>query len=357
MCKVLLVEDEKRITDSLSEVLKRQKFEVLVANSGMDALEMAHSVLPDIVVTDLMMPGMDGHEFLKKFKETISKDIPFIVITAKSSYSDIRNAMDEGFDDYLTKPFKTVDLINAINKRIERKFEFTSPLNEKVNRFEDAIKLITNHEFNTPMTAIKGFADLISYSGYDLKKNELKEYIEYIHAGAERLIRLFERLRLWQQLERKAVECKKESFLIDHSYISNILLKNNKYADKASSILVNAASVQIFSCKYLLEILLYELTDNAIKFSKSDTPIIISVNKISEGVLFSFSNHNIYITNDQINKYKPFQQYNRPEQEQQGVGIGLAIVNLITQFLNGSINYSLVDNVLTIQIKIKNHDE
>lgn len=357
MCKVLLVEDEKRITDSLSEILRKHHFDVLVANSGEEALAISKVDKPDVVVTDLMMPGMDGHRLMKEFKSVISKDVPFIVITAKSGYSDIRSAMDEGFDDYITKPFKTADLINSINKRIERKLEFNRPLEDKVVRFENAIKLITNHEFNTPMTAIKGFADLISHQSYDLKKEDLKQYIGYINGGADRLIKLFNRLRFWQQLERQSIDCQKEQVLVNEDLLRSILARAGNYKLRVSDIRLNVQPSKINICRIFIENLLYELFDNAIKFSKPYTAITILVKSDEKHIIIEVANENQFVTTEQLYSYELFQQFNRVEQEQQGLGIGLALIKLIVNSLKGIVTFSKHFNTLNVEVKLNNYDE
>jgi CheY-like chemotaxis protein len=357
MCKVLLVEDEKRITDSLSEILRNHQFDVLVANSGEEALAISAIDKPDVVVTDLMMPGMDGHELLKKFRSAISKDTPFIVITAKSGYADIRLAMDEGFDDYITKPFKTIELINSINKRIERKSEFNRPLEDKISRFANAIKLITNHEFNTPMTAIKGFADLISHHDYDIRKEDLKQYVEYINGGADRLITLFNRLRFWQQLERDSIKCTRELILIDELFIENILKKVNKYNLRSADVIFNVSASTLFTYKVFIENILYEIFDNAIKFSKPGTPVQIEVTQANQEVIFNVANENGYVTIEQLYEYELFQQFNREEQEQQGLGVGLAIIKLITHYVDAKLNFEKDLNTINVKINLNSYDE
>lgn len=356
MCKVLLVEDEKKITDSLGAVLRSHDFDVFIANSGEDALSIAKEIMPDVVVTDLMMPGMDGHELLHKFRNTISSDIPFIVITARSDYADIRNAMQEGFDDYITKPFKTADLINSINKRLERKSEFNKPLTDRVNRYETAIKLLTNHEFNTPMTAIKGFADLIAHHGYELKKDDLKQYIEYINGGADRLIQLISRLRFWQQLERNALDCIDSCISLDSELIAKIFIKLEDFKHRFSDVQYFVTAAQISGCNVLVENAIFELLVNAFKFSRIGEPIKIFVFEEAQFVCFKITNENRIADIKLISEHLIFQQFNRVEQEQQGLGIGLAIVKLVMNKLKGSIQFEKNDNTIIVQLKFRKYD-
>lgn len=354
--QVLLVEDEKKITDSLGAILRSHDFEVFIANSGVDALSIAKQVIPDVVVTDLMMPGMSGHEFLHEFRNTISSGIPFIVITAKSDYVDIRNAMQEGFDDYITKPFKTADLINSINKRLERKNEFNKPLTDRVSRYETAIQLLTNHEFNTPMTAIKGFADLITYHSYELKKDDLKQYIEYINGGADRLIELIGRLRFWQQLERNAIECIDSCIKLDSEFIAKVFVKLVNFKHRFSDVQYFVTSAQITGCNVLVENAIFELLVNAFKFSRVGEPIKIVVFEECQFVCLQITNENRIADIKQISEHLIFQQFNRIEQEQQGLGIGLAIVKMAMSKLKGSIEFEKNVNAIIVQLKFRKHD-
>jgi len=118
MTKILLVDDDTTLTRFLTEFLKQDGFETVIANSGQDALRMAYRERPDMVVLDVMMPGMDGWEVTARLRELSS--VPIILLTAKSSESDKLRGFKMGVDDYVTKPFSFAELSARITAVLNR---------------------------------------------------------------------------------------------------------------------------------------------------------------------------------------------------------------------------------------------
>ncbi len=115
--KVLVIEDERDIRESLKTILELSDFFPEVAVNGEDGIDKISTFQPDIILCDVMMPVMDGFTFLAKIrKEGI--DIPLIFLTAKAQHTDLKTGMSLGAHDYLFKPFKSVDLLKAINKAL-----------------------------------------------------------------------------------------------------------------------------------------------------------------------------------------------------------------------------------------------
>jgi len=118
---ILIVEDEKDIVKMLDYNLKKEGFKTLVAHDGEDALDSATRDRPDLVILDLMLPGMDGLEVCKALKsETKTASIPIIMLTAKSQESDKVVGLELGADDYVTKPFSPRELIARIKAVLRR---------------------------------------------------------------------------------------------------------------------------------------------------------------------------------------------------------------------------------------------
>lgn len=120
--KILLIEDNQEIRENIAEILELDGFEVLTAENGKEGLDLAQDELPDLIVCDIMMPVMDGYTVLYFLsKDSKTSDIPFIFLTAKAERFDFRKGMEMGADDYITKPFEDVELINAIRSRLRKK--------------------------------------------------------------------------------------------------------------------------------------------------------------------------------------------------------------------------------------------
>ena len=121
MNKILLIEDNLEVRENTSELLELADYTVLTAENGKVGVQKAKEFMPDLIICDIMMPELDGYGVLQLLsKNPKTNGIPFIFLSAKSEKSDFRKGMNLGADDYLTKPFEEMDLINAIETRLKR---------------------------------------------------------------------------------------------------------------------------------------------------------------------------------------------------------------------------------------------
>jgi CRP-like cAMP-binding protein len=121
MKKILLIEDNKIMRENTAELLQLTGYEVEVAVNGKEGIKKTKTFLPNLIICDIMMPELDGYSVLHLLnKETETASIPFIFLTAKSEKSDMRQGMNMGADDFLTKPFQDIDLLNAVESRFKK---------------------------------------------------------------------------------------------------------------------------------------------------------------------------------------------------------------------------------------------
>lgn len=119
---ILIIEDNQDIRESSTEILELANYNVLTAENGKIGVDLATKNKPDVILCDIMMPELDGYGvlyMLNKSPETAA--IPFIFLTAKAERVDMRKGMEMGADDYLTKPFDDVELLNAIESRLQKR--------------------------------------------------------------------------------------------------------------------------------------------------------------------------------------------------------------------------------------------
>jgi len=120
--KVLIIEDNVDIRENIVEILELAGYTVYAANNGKAGVDLATKQLPDIILCDIMMPDLDGYGVLFMLnKNPDTAAIPFIFLTAKAERVDLRKGMEMGADDYLTKPFDDMELLNAIESRLKKK--------------------------------------------------------------------------------------------------------------------------------------------------------------------------------------------------------------------------------------------
>lgn len=121
MEKILVIEDEKNIRQSLQEILTHFGFEVFCAANGAEGITMAKETAPDLILCDVMMPGTDGLSVLKELKKDRSFCTPFVFLTAKVQSDDIARGIQLGAAAYLSKPFKSAELVKTIMRLLEER--------------------------------------------------------------------------------------------------------------------------------------------------------------------------------------------------------------------------------------------
>lgn len=140
---ILLIEDDKVMRENTAEILELARYSVTTAKDGKEGVELAKKIRPDLIISDIMMPKLDGYGVLHILaKEPETARIPFIFLTAKAEKSELRKGMELGADDYLTKPFEETELLNAIEARLRKhgliRKEFVKDM-EGLNQFLDAV--------------------------------------------------------------------------------------------------------------------------------------------------------------------------------------------------------------------------
>ena len=138
MTTILLIEDNASMRRNISQILSLENYRVLTAVDGPAGLAQARTERPDLILCDIMMPGMDGYEVLAQLRaDATTVSLPFIFLTAKGDMPDLRIGMSLGADDYLSKPVARLDLLDAVKTRIQRHAQQSTFL----PRFDDATPL------------------------------------------------------------------------------------------------------------------------------------------------------------------------------------------------------------------------
>ncbi len=121
MYSVLIIEDDESLRDGMASILQTEGFDVRSACNGSDGINMIREKQPDLILCDIVMPEMNGHNVLEILKrdKTVA-DIPFVFVTAQDNRADFRRGMSSGADDYLTKPFLPEELLAAVTGRMHR---------------------------------------------------------------------------------------------------------------------------------------------------------------------------------------------------------------------------------------------
>ncbi len=141
MKKILLIEDNNEMRENTAEILELANYSVITAVNGRSGVEKAAKELPDLIICDIMMPDLDGYGVLYLLSKNLdTAGIPFIFLTAKSEKADMRKGMSMGADDYLTKPFEEMELLNAIEARLKKNEVFRKEFSKNLEGLNDFLE-------------------------------------------------------------------------------------------------------------------------------------------------------------------------------------------------------------------------
>lgn len=356
MSKILLIEDEDRIRASLKRILELSDFEVIVASNGAEGIAIAQQHMPDLVLCDIMMPEMSGYEVLQQLQENSPTDtIPFIFLTAKSGLTDIREGMELGADDYLTKPIKTETLLKCIRTRLDKKEQQRRQSESQLVTLRNNIARSIPHELNTPLNGIMGLAQLLG----TVPDAEVQEWSGEILSSAMRLHTTINKFLVYTELEL-AIQVPQNSVFFTQVREVDISCLAIQVADgianrceRTDDLQLDLQPSQIVISPFLGEKLLAELIDNAFKFSKPGTPVQVSSDGDQEEISLIVRDQGRGMNPAQIAQIGAYTQFERRIYEQQGLGLGLVIAKYTVELLGGSLTiYSPSMAGTTVEVKL-----
>lgn len=148
MTKILLIEDNPEIRENMTEILELAGYEVFTAPNGKDGIDTALKEQPNLILCDIMMPVLDGYGVLHLVqKHAQLQSVPFIFLTAKSERNEIRKGMESGADDYITKPFDSTELLNAIEMRLKKVELLKRPFQGNLEGVNELISVTYGHDY------------------------------------------------------------------------------------------------------------------------------------------------------------------------------------------------------------------
>ena len=209
----------------------------------------------------------------------------------------------------------------------------------------NVINIVCGHEFRTPMNAIVGFASIMKQADTRDHGQERNEYAQYIMEASSRLMLLSERLHIWHRLYN-GESFEKDNITIDESIFNKIITDIAKTFPKVNYIISFCADFHHFELKascLLVAQTIKELTDNAFKFSIPGTMVHFEVTITEGNINLKITNHSEITTVKQLKGYESFNQFNRNQFEQQGLGLGMDIARFAISAANGSIQIDGVD--------------
>jgi DNA-binding response OmpR family regulator len=207
--RILLVEDEASIRENLREMLEAEGFQVREASDGLQGAIAIQEDLPDLVVCDVMMPGLDGFQLLEKIRSDESTHhVPFLFLTARADRSSLRKGMEMGAEDYLTKPFSRAELLGAVRTRLARSENLAATYRRQLGSLRDTLSRGLPHELLTPLNGILGLSGILMEEFETVQREEMLDIARGISDSGEILHRLVRRFLGYAELEMALLDGK-----------------------------------------------------------------------------------------------------------------------------------------------------
>ncbi len=348
MTTVLVIEDEAIIRKNIINILRFENLQTLSAENGQAGLLLARESQPDLIICDVVMPGIDGYAVLQALRDDpITRDIPFIFLTAKTERDDLRQGMNLGADDYLTKPFTNTELMAAVNSRLSRLTSLREQGRSELEAAKQKLMQIVAHELRTPLISISTVQELIAFRMEKLSKAELAELIDTLGSGTRRLSRLVEQIVLMTQMDagaltREKIEAKGLPQPVN-DLLHEALSLAQRFSLREKPVTIHqtpdgqnpTVRCDPFSLKHAVA----ELIVNALIYSDVMGEVWLTVTSTDDTATLSIRDNGAGMSPEMVQQaLQPFQQIEREKHEQQGIGMGLPLAQRILNLHAGELD-------------------
>ena len=355
MTKILVIDDDRVIRQSLFDGLTISGgYEVTVAEDGFEGVELARKLQPDLIVCDVDMPRLDGHGVLQKLQQDpVNAKIPFIFLTGQSAHESVRQGMALGADDYISKPFKMAELVEAVESRLTKKTRLELHYEQKLDALRDNIHLALPHELRTPLSLIIGYAQMLADPSFNISNEKIPFFAHTILQAGQRLQHLFENYIIYAQIElilskpERVERMRQLREAMPNTVVKKVAREQMEKHGRTIQLSLYAANDPLPISTNDLEKIVLELVDNAFKFSPADSEIVLSTECRRDNIIFDIENKGRGMTREQIDDIGCYMQFERKIQEQQGTGMGLIIAKRLTELYGGSLVIQSRPNIET----------
>lgn len=334
---LLIVEDNVSTRELIIEYLRPQKYHILVASNGQEALDTLHQASVDLVVSDILMPVMDGYSLLAAVQSDLSlKNIPVIVVSAIGDLQSVLRCLELGADDYLYKPINRVLLMARVTNSLEKKFLRDREMArlQEINTMKDQVVSTLAHEMKNPLALIMGFIELlIEDAGLS---PDSREYVQHIQRYAFQMNELVQDLLDLSKLDITLHKERADIVRLCKSTIEDLrLLATQKHIEltcEASDTLCIAE----FDVERIRRVV-SNLLSNAIKYTPKEGHVTVTITQSDDSLQVSVQDDGLGIPNDELERiFESFYRIKRPEHmANEGTGLGLSIAKTIIEQHNG----------------------
>lgn len=350
--KILIVDDTRTNVELLREILAPHGYKLFFAGSGEQAIKLVPKVEPDLILLDVMMPGIDGFETCKQLKAMVGyTDIPIIFATARSNPSDLAKGFSVGGVDYITKPINQAEVEARVYTHLRIR-DLIKSQERIILTLECGIREQTTgvasmgHELRTPLNAIIGYSDILMEEMAEIGNDTYAQClarVEAINGAGHYLLRLINNVLDIAKLDVGKMEAYYDHLLISdwlrgvESTVQPLVEKNNNILQ------INCPDhiTQIYTDRTKLQQILVNLIGNACKFTEQGQ-IRLDIKENAKSLFFEVSDTGIGMSDEQQSRlFQDFQQADKSiAGKYGGTGLGLAISKRLAHLLGGDISVS-----------------
>lgn len=344
---VLIVDDIPENLQLLGNVLLSQGLDVGFAVNGMQALEAVEYNKPDLILLDIMMPGMDGFEVCRRLKANPNTaEIPIIFLTAKTQTEDIVSAFDMGAVDYVTKPFNPSELVVRVftHLEIKKSRNLIQKQNEKLqelNASKDKFFSIISHDLRGPFTGLLGLTSLILQDKDSFEFDEVIDLIVKLDQSLKKQYSLIENLLQWAKIQTNRIEINNDKFNLKNLITeAKMILRNNSEEKKIRIVNQVPDDYTCLADRFMHQSIINNLLTNAIKFSHQNSEIHISAIEQDKQIILKIQDFGVGIKPENLAKLFKIDQHltTLGTNNEKGTGLGLILVKEMIERNQGTIS-------------------
>ncbi len=342
--QILIVDDTPANIDVLDQILEEEGYKISVAPTGEAALKLAPKINPDLILLDIMMPGIDGFETCRQLKaDSLTRDIPILFLTAKNEGADIAKGFSLGAVDYITKPFLEEEVCARIRFHLQRR-QLLRQLKEsnqkltEVNELKNKFLGMASHDLRSPITSIRGYARILLDQAKDLPEDARLDFLDSIHEISGHMLDLLSDL-----LNISMIESGKLDLRFVSGSLKTVVEERSrifKFIAEQKNITIHSELDEIpgfsFDANRIGQVV-DNLLSNAIKFSPAGKEIHIFLKQNQDQAVFSVQDEGPGISEeDQEKLFQHFQKLDvRPTGNEPSHGLGLAIAKKMVEAHRG----------------------
>ncbi|MFP4664870.1 MAG: response regulator [Bacteroidales bacterium] len=338
--KILIVDDVPGNIQIVAATLQEAGYDISFAQNGPRALDMCEMHDYDLILLDIMMPGMDGIEVCKRLKARKEfEDMPIIFLTAKSDTDSITKAFEAGGVDYVTKPFKSAELLARVKSHLTIRHQKKEL--QELNATKDRFFSIIGHDLKGPFTGLLGFTELLIEESAETPAEELQNYYQLMYQSAKQGYELLTNLLEWSRTQSGKISFNPEPVNIKDIIEENIYILENLALKKQIDISIGKETdVEITADRNMLKTMMRNLISNAIKFTPENGKISVNAGLNDHSVDISVSDTGVGLDEEKVSRlFKVDQNIStKGTNQESGTGLGLIICKEFAEKHKGTLS-------------------